>query len=384
MVRTAFIFSALIAFHLATVAAACPLCGPSLQSIADDVAGANAVVVARFVSAIPVSEEDAPGQKAVQVTLKIVDVIKGEAQLKATNISSVYYGQLQPGDLFLLLAIRRDRLEWTTPLKISERTRSYLPQLSKLPKDGSERLAFFLTYLEDDDALLAQDACREFVKAPYATIRVLADRLPREKLLRWVETPRVAGHRQLYFMLLGLCGEWRDLPRLEAMLRSTPGKPKTGVDAMIACYLSIAGEDGLPLVEELFLKNTKAAFPDTYAAMMAIQFHITEAKILPRDRLLSALRSVLERPQIADLVIPPLVHCQDWSCVDKLAELFKAADDKSNFVKLPIINYLRVCPLPEAKQRLAELEKLDPETVQRAITMFPQPFNTAAAPSTIR
>ena len=161
-------------------------------------------------------------------------------------------------------------------------------------------------------------------------------------------------------------------------------KYMTGVDAMIACYLSLAGPDGVPLIEELFLNNSKAAIPDTYAAMMVIQFHLTEAKSLPREPLLAALRHVLARPPIADLAIPILVQGEDWSCVDQLAELFKTADDKSNWVKVPVINYLRVCPLPEAKQRLAELEKLDPETVQRAITMFPQPLKTATAPTTIR
>ena len=61
--------TALIVFLLASsVVAACPLCGPGQRSIADDMAGANAVVVAQFVSAVPVTGDDEPGRKAVQVT----------------------------------------------------------------------------------------------------------------------------------------------------------------------------------------------------------------------------------------------------------------------------------------------------------------------------
>ncbi len=30
---------------------------------------------------------------------------------------------------------------------------------------------------------------------------------------------------------------------------------KTGLDALIACYLLLAGEEGLPIIEEIFLKN---------------------------------------------------------------------------------------------------------------------------------
>lgn len=35
-----------------------------------------------------------------------------------------------------------------------------------------------------------------------------------------------------------------------------------------------------------------------------------------------------------------------------------------------MINYLRACPLPKAKERMDELAKLDPETVKRASTLF--------------
>jgi hypothetical protein len=47
-------------------------------------------------------------------------------------------------------------------------------------------------------------------------------------------------------------------------------------------------------------------------------------------------------------------------------------------VKVPVINYLRACPLPEAKEKLAKLEKLDPAAMKRAKTFFPIP--TPAAP----
>jgi len=38
-----------------------------------------------------------------------------------------------------------------------------------------------------------------------------------------------------------------------------------------------------------------------------------------------------------------------------------------------VVNYLRACPLPEAKERLVELEKIDPKAVKRAATFFPIP-----------
>ena len=44
--------------------------------------------------------------------------------------------------------------------------------------------------------------------------------------------------------------------------------------------------------------------------------------------------------------------------MDRLVKLFKNADDDSIWVRVPVINYLRACPLPEAKQHIEELAKI--------------------------
>ena len=148
---------------------------------------------------------------------------------------------------------------------------------------------------------------------------------------------------------------------------------------MIACYLLLKGPDGVPLVEKQFILNSKAEYADTYAAIMALRFHGTDVHVIPRERVVAALRLMLERPNLADLVIPDLARWEDWSSMDKLVTLFKTADEKTSWVKVPVINYLRACPLPEAKAKIKELEKIDPEAVKRANTFFPMP--TAATPA---
>ena len=44
----------------------------------------------------------------------------------------------------------------------------------------------------------------------------------------------------------------------------------------------------MPLVEDLFLEEQGAEYTDTYATIMALRFHGTEEKIIPRERLLVA------------------------------------------------------------------------------------------------
>jgi hypothetical protein len=87
---------------------------------------------------------------------------------------------------------------------------------------------------------------------------------------------------------------------------------------------------------------------------------------------------MLQRPELADLVIPDLAKWEDWSVMDKLFELFKTANDKNSWVRVPVVNYLRSCPLPKAKELLNECEKIDPAAVRRA-NMFPSAVPAPAA-----
>jgi hypothetical protein len=264
------------------------------------------------------------------------------------------------------------RIAWSTPMKVSEKAISYLRGLETLPEKGADRLAYFQSFLEDDDNTLARDAYDEFARAPYSEIIDLKDRIDHDQVVAWIKTPEIpANRRRLYLVLLSVCGGDKDVAMLEDMLRSDDRKTRAGLDAMIGCYLTLTGPQGMPLIEDLFLKNKEAEYADTYAAIMALRFHGTETDIIPRERILGGLRHMLQRPQLADLIIPDLARWEDWSQVDQLVKLFKEADDSSSWVRVPVINYLRACPKPEAKEHIKELEKIDPDAVKRANVFFP-------------
>jgi hypothetical protein len=140
---------------------------------------------------------------------------------------------------------------------------------------------------------------------------------------------------------------------------------------LIACYVTLRGPDGLDLIDELFLnrRGREIPFTETYAAVMALRFLGEESQSVPRDRVLASLRLLLAEPKLADLVIADLARWQDWSVIDRLVELFEKAEADNIFVREPIVNYLRVCPLPEAAAAIARLENIDPEAVRRAATL---------------
>jgi hypothetical protein len=111
---------------------------------------------------------------------------------------------------------------------------------------------------------------------------------------------------------------------------------------------------------------------------MALRFHATDGGVLDKDRLVKSFHHMLDRPELADLVIPDLAKFEDWEVMDRLFTLFKTADEKNSWVRVPVINYLRACPLPKAKELLKECERIDPAAVKRANTFFP---GSPAAPT---
>jgi len=110
-------------------------------------------------------------------------------------------------------------------------------------------------------------------------------------------------------------------------------------------------------------------FTETYAAVMALRFLGEESDSVPRARVLQSLRLLLKEPKLADLVIADLARWGDWSVIDTLSDLFVKADADNIFVREPVVNYLKACPLPEAAVALEKLEKIDPEAVRRAATL---------------
>src|SRR4029453_14076489 len=126
--------------------------------------------------------------------------------------------------------------------------------------------------------------------------------LHHDQVVSWIKNPDVpASRRRLYFVMLGVCGSQNDLAMIEEFMKSSDRKSKSGLDALIACYLTLKGEAGLPLVEQLFLANEKADYADTYAAIMAIRFHGTDGGKIEPKRLVKSLHHMLQRPELADL-----------------------------------------------------------------------------------
>jgi hypothetical protein len=358
-------------------ASACPFCSAVSLTLGQEIKAADAAVVAELVSVPKSADGDnsafAPGigEAPSKSKFKIVEVLKGgEILKKAKEVETVYFGDSPAGTEFLITAIDPKDLAWATPIPLPKDGRKYLKEIMKLPETGADRLTFFESYLENPDQMLSRDAHDEFAAASYDDLKAVAPRVNYPRLIEWIKKDDTTpSHRRLYFTILGVCGSEKDVPLLESFLNSKDRKVKVGfLDAIIGSYLALKGAPGIELVEKLYLKNNDAEFTDTYAAIQAVRI-AEEAGIIQKDKAAEALRNVLDRPKIADLVIPDLARYQDWSVVDRLVELFNIPGDESAWVRVPVLRYLQVCPLPKAKDELAKLEKIDPTSAKQAKAM---------------
>ncbi len=381
--------AAVVASLVPALARACPFCSAQSMTFAEEMANSDAAIIARLVAkpAPPATDATAPGTlpaAPAKSTFEIVKVLKGDKLLgEKKKIEVLFFGQQDAGTDFLLFGVDPKELAWGTPTPLSERGVEYLSALPKLPEAAVDRLAFFQKYFEDPDPLLSSDAYNEFSKVPYADVAALKDKMNREHLLTWIKDPNVpTSRRRLYLTMLGMCGKPEDVPLLEQMIKNEDRQTRTALDAMIGCYVNLKGAEGLPLVEDLFLKNSKADYVDTWSTIQALRIMGQETTVVPKDKLVAALRHMLDRPQLADLVIPDLARWQDWSAMDRLVQLFKEADEETSFVRVPVVQYLRQCPDPKAQQYLKELAQIDPDAVKRAMNFFPIAAPSAPAAKT--
>ena len=405
-----------IAFAAGTPGAqACPFCTAVSQTLGQELDGADNAVIAKLLKLPP--EADLEGDDSAgfdidnpdsgMAEFEVVEVLRGTGgPAPGATIKVVYFGGNEQQKQFLIKGITGERIDWRTPLPLTQRGVEYVKSLDTLPDEGPERLIFFLAHLEDEDPLLAQDAYDEFARAPYEVVIAIGDSMDRQQLIAWIEDAQVGPtRRRLYLTMLGICGQAEDVAILESLLQYDYQQMKPGIaaalavmsqtgpvvggsvlnemiradvrrkqqclDALIAAYLKLKGPDGLPLIEERFLTNPAAEYTHVYAAVMALRFHGEETDVLPKPRLLKSVRLVLENHDIADQVIPDLARWEDWEVMDQLVEMFKSSEDDA-WVRQPVISYLIAASeqppavSDRANSALKELEAIDPEGVKRA------------------
>lgn len=377
-------------------AMACPFCSGPQLTMAEQVQQADAVVLAKWAGGIPPKEQN-PGQTEYTV----VEVLRKPKETKVEvgkPLKLERYRSAKPGDLFLILGTKMElTLEWGSPLEVTQTGFDYLKGVPAPQMPATQRLTYFLNFLEHPDPMISSDAYGEFAKANYEDIGVLSAKMPREKLRDWLVSKETSpGRIGLYGLMLGLCGKEEDADLMRDKIVNTDGDFRLGIDGVMGGYLLLTGDKGLDVLDQTKLNNKKSAFSETYAAMGAVRFmwQYGQQTISP-ERLKASMRLLLERSELADLVIADLARMQDWSAQDRLMTMYGDKDFNIPSIKRSIVRYMlvstklpdvpasalmpvntisleewerEITPVHVLKGRdyLAKLEELDPKTVKDA------------------
>jgi len=327
-----------------TLVQACPFCSAPTQTLSEQLSGAQAAVLVQWVSGKEANRDEGfVGETEYQ----IVQLVRDESHTlkKDARILLDRYRVAKPGDLFLLFGTQiNERIEWSSPLEVSEASFNYVVQAPSKESPVTQRLGYYLKFLEYPDPLVADDAYAEFSNAPYGDIVQLASQMPREKLRQWLHSAETKPTRLgLYGLMLGLCGNSEDAAFLKGKVLEQTDGFRLGIDGVMGGYLLLTGKDGLNVLEQEKLKNTKAPFSETFAAMQSLRFMWEYAPgRIPPDDLRSAMRLLLERPNLADLVIVDLARWSDWSIMNQLMAMYQDPNYQVPSIKRAIVRFMLI------------------------------------------
>ena len=356
--------------------AACEYCGGPRQTLSEEFTNADAVVLVQWKAG------RAPAGMLGNTTFSVIEIARGPKDVwkKDDQIKITQYRAGRKGDLFLLFGTQGKEIEWNNPLEVTETTYQYIAQAPSRKLPTPKRLEYFVKFLESSDQLVSNDAFGEFANAPYEDIVQIKHKLDRAKIAKWVADPETSKMRlALYGLLLGLCGNDDDARLMLTKINQPKTEFPLGLDGLISGYLVLAGEKGLDAIDQSKIKNKKVEFSETYAALQALRFVETYGNgRISKERLRQSMREMLDRPDLADLVIRDLARWEDWSVQNRLMQLYDKEEYSLPMTKRAIIGYMlraaktndKTDNLPvsavQARANLDKLRRRDPLKVKDA------------------
>lgn len=235
-------------------------------------------------------------------------------------------------------------------------------------KDPVTRLHYFFNYLDSDDLVISSDAMNEFGYADYKDVRLLAEKLPADKVLGWLKNPNTPASRfGLYGLFMGHCGKKEHAKAVRELLDSPDKTYSSGLDGMMASYILLDPAAGWAYLTDL-LKDPAKEFPVRYAGLKVLRFFWEfRPDVISNEKVLDGMKLLVAHPDLADLPIEDLRKWQCWSLTDFV---LKYANEQSHntipIVKRAILRFAIAAPSDQkkAKDYVELVRAADPERVK--------------------
>ena len=249
---------------------ACPSCEFPSLTLAESLAQTDAAILVQWASGKKPTEDSA-GNTTYEVK-QILRNYKGKLKV-GDRVTLPRYRASKIGDLFVLMGSQQTTLEWGSPLEVTETAFNYISQAPSPEVPTVKRLEYYAKFLEYSDPMIANDAYGEFANSPYKDVAAVAEKIPREKVRKWVTSPDTPGTRLgLYGLMIGVCGNKDDEEMVRKKIVEKTDEFRLGIDGLMSGYLVLAGDKGLDVIDDSKLKDSDVPFSETYAAMQALRF----------------------------------------------------------------------------------------------------------------
>lgn len=360
------------------VVSACPFCDAPTLVMAEQIQQCDHLLLGKWLGG-----EKSTDLRGGSSRFQIIEVgfSRGDRFQKGQMVELPWYIAGTESATYRLMG-PEDRLEdWSVPDQVTEAAWKYLSNIPTPVTDPvaqTERLRYFIPFFEHSDVMISNDAFAEFAAAPYEVIVPLKDDLPRERILGWLNDPKTSVTRiGFYGLMAGLCGQPEDADLLEKKIIVLDADFRLGIEGVMAGYMLLRGEVGLQVLEEAKMrtkvavdangKEVQLPFSETYAVMQALRFMWTyEPDHLTRDRLKQSMQILLDRPELADLVITDLARWKDWSIQDRLMAMYDRDEFAIPAIRRAIVRYLHYCAQDKATVAEGEAPAEAPDHVRKA------------------
>ena len=370
--------AALIIAMSLNAASACPFCPIPDATFSEQLDQSDMALFVQWISSTPGDGKSDPGQ----TTYRVVNVLKQPAADYATDslVTLPTARTAPPESRFLLFGVSDPTVQWKNPIAMTDAGLKYIAESPGRDEAVSQRLPYFLKHLDDPNLVISNDAFSEFAGAPYKDIAPLANRFSASQLRKWITAPKTPQTRiGFYGLMLGLSGTPADAEFLRAEINKPTETFRLGLDGMMGGYILLLKDEGLPLLEARL--SSQSTITESYAAMQALRFLWEYApQCVGKDRLRQAMRTALDRPQLAELAIIDLTRWEDWDSMPRLVEMFDSPAYSEKTTRRAVARYLitlssrKVASGDEltarrvdaAKAELMALKERDPATIRDA------------------
>ncbi len=368
---------------------ACPLCGPATPSLTEQISSFETVVLVKFLEG---EKPDRTQEFSGTTQFEVVEIVKDESETlnRAMTVSLNRYRHAEPGALVLFMGNQIEgAMKWDTLLDMSPVSFKYLKNAPGEEVPTTQRLVYFLNFLEHPDPVIAADAFSEFAIAPYREIAPLNHLMQPTKLREWLENPKEPAERfvrlGLFGLMLGLSGTEKDADFLKTLVVNPTEDYQFGIDGMTAGYLMLTGEEGLAILEKELLENPDIDRVRIFPIMEALRFVWSyEGDRFSKQKLRKSMRVIAKRPELADLAIIDLARWKDWDAMDEIVSLYGKGEYDVPAIKRAILRFLMTAEkssprsaegenpshVVKAQGFLKKIRELDPKTYQAAQRYF--------------